>query len=109
MNIPFAGGCACGAVRYECSAKPSMMFKCLRRDCQRVTGGGFVASVLVPASAFRLNPKRCQVPFSCLITPVPPMVTGRAHRLAKNGTWHRFQRTGEKSGGIEAKGVCLGE
>src|SRR6266540_3929418 len=54
MKIPFTGGCACGAIRYECSAEPIMTFKCHCRDCQRVTGGGFVAGLLVPASAFRL-------------------------------------------------------
>ena len=32
-----------------------MMFKCHCRDCQQVTGGGFVAGLLVPASAFRLT------------------------------------------------------
>jgi hypothetical protein len=53
--IPFSGGCACGAIRYECSAEPIMMFKCHCRDCQQVTGGGFVAGLLVPASAFRLT------------------------------------------------------
>jgi hypothetical protein len=55
LNLPFTGGCACGAIRYECSAEPFMMFKCHCRDCQRVTGGGFLAGLLVPASAFRLT------------------------------------------------------
>ena len=32
-----------------------MMFKCHCRDCQQVTGGGFVAGFLVPASAFRVT------------------------------------------------------
>jgi hypothetical protein len=55
MKIPFIGGCACGAIRYECSTEPVMMFKCHCRDCQRVTGGGFVAGLLLPVSAFRLT------------------------------------------------------
>jgi hypothetical protein len=54
MKIPFTGGCACGAIRYECTAEPIMMLKCHCRDCQRVTGGGFAAAVLVPAESFRL-------------------------------------------------------
>jgi hypothetical protein len=41
MKIPFSGGCVCGAVRYECSAEPIMMFKCHCSDCQRLTGGEF--------------------------------------------------------------------
>jgi hypothetical protein len=55
MKIPFTGGCACGAVRYECTAEPIMMLKCHCRDCQHITGGGFAAAVLVPAEAFRLT------------------------------------------------------
>jgi len=55
MKIPFTRGCACGAIRYECSAEPIMMFKCHCRDCQQLTGGGFVAGLLVPAPAFRLT------------------------------------------------------
>ena len=55
MKIPFTGGCVCGAIRYECSAEPIMTFKCHCRDCQHVTGGGFVPGLLVPASAFRLT------------------------------------------------------
>ena len=55
IKIPFTGGCVCEAVRYECAAEPVMMFKCHCRDCQRVTSGGFVAGLLVPAPAFRLT------------------------------------------------------
>ena len=55
MKIPFTGGCACGAIRYECASEPIMMLKCHCRDCQRVTGGGFAAAVLVPAESFRLT------------------------------------------------------
>ena len=51
MKIPFTGGCVCGAIRYECTAEPIMTFKCHCRDCQRVTGGGFVAGLLVPADS----------------------------------------------------------
>ena len=63
MKIPFTGGCACGAIRYECSAEPIMMFKCHCRDCQQVTGGGFVAGLLVPASAFRSDEGATALPF----------------------------------------------
>ena len=55
MKVPFTGGCACGAVRYHCTAEPIMMLKCHCRDCQHITGGGFAAAVLVPAEAFRLT------------------------------------------------------
>src|SRR5215510_9026776 len=45
MKIPFAGGCACGAIRYECTGEPILMFKCHCRDCQKLTSGGFAANL----------------------------------------------------------------
>jgi hypothetical protein len=61
MDVPFFGGCACGAVRYECSAAPVAMVNCHCRDCQRAGGTGFSPTVVVPADSFRLlrgEPKR---------------------------------------------------
>ncbi len=40
MSMPHTGGCACGAIRYECMAEPLFSWKCHCRDCQRYTGGG---------------------------------------------------------------------
>ena len=54
MDVPFFGGCACGAVRYECSAAPVAMVNCHCRDCQRAGGAGFSPTVVVPAAALRL-------------------------------------------------------
>ena len=73
MEIPFTGGCACGAIRYECSVEPIMMFKCHSRDCQQVTGGGFVAGLLVPASAFRLTKGQLRYHFT-------PSAAGGKHK-----------------------------
>lgn len=53
MKLPLEGGCACGAVRYRCDAEPVRMFQCHCRDCQRATGGPFVAGLLVPRKAFQ--------------------------------------------------------
>jgi len=64
MEVPFFGGCACGAVRYECSAAPVAMVNCHCRDCQRAGGAGFSPTVVVPAEAFRLlrgEPQRYSV------------------------------------------------
>lgn len=55
MKAPFSGGCACGAVRYECTARPLMMFFCHCRDCQQAGGGGYTAGLLVPAKAFHFT------------------------------------------------------
>jgi hypothetical protein len=61
MTTSFSGGCACGAVRYECVAPPVAMVNCHCRDCQRAGGAGFSPTVVVPAASFRLlrgEPKR---------------------------------------------------
>jgi hypothetical protein len=55
MRSPFAGGCVCGAVRYECTSEPLLMTKCHCRDCQRTSGGPYSADVIVPISAFRVT------------------------------------------------------
>jgi hypothetical protein len=54
MSLPFQGGCACGAIRYESTAKPTMMLHCHCRDCQRSSGGPFSSFVVVPSDAFKL-------------------------------------------------------
>jgi len=54
MTVPFSGGCACGAVRYECNAEPTAMFNCHCRDCQQATGGACSAVVYVPVKAFKI-------------------------------------------------------
>ena len=50
-----------------------MMFKCHCRDCQQVTGGGFVAGLLVPASAFRLTKGQLRYHFA-------PSAAGGKHK-----------------------------
>jgi len=50
----FSGGCACGAIRYECSAAPAAMVNCHCRDCQRAGGAGYSPTVVVPKSHLRI-------------------------------------------------------
>lgn len=50
VSTPFTGGCACGAIRYECSAEPLMSLNCHCRDCQRATGSAYNTVVGVPAA-----------------------------------------------------------
>ena len=40
MTDAYAGGCACGAIRYEIDAEPLLMSDCQCRDCQRISGTG---------------------------------------------------------------------
>jgi hypothetical protein len=53
--VPIAGGCVCGAVRYECSVKPLAMLACHCRTCQMTSGGAYMPIVLFPASAFKFT------------------------------------------------------
>ena len=55
ITTPFSGGCACGEIRYECTAEPMMMLNCHCRDCQRSSGGPFSSFVVVPTAAFELR------------------------------------------------------
>ena len=40
MSTSYAGGCACGAIRYEISGEPIFQNHCQCRDCQRQSGTG---------------------------------------------------------------------
>ncbi len=51
----FSGGCACGVIRYECTAEPLFSVNCHCRDCQRETGSAFAPVLAVPAAAFALT------------------------------------------------------
>jgi hypothetical protein len=51
MATSFSGGCACRAVRYECTAEPLVSWTCHCRDCQRASGSAFCALLYVPQAA----------------------------------------------------------
>lgn len=58
MVAPFAGGCRCGAVRYEVSSEPVAFMLCHCRDCQYFAGGELAAiAVVLRADP---TPKACQ-------------------------------------------------
>jgi hypothetical protein len=40
MSKPYAGGCACGAIRYEISSEPVFSNDCQCRQCQQESGTG---------------------------------------------------------------------
>ena len=55
MPDPFTGSCVCGAIRYECTARPLAMLNCHCRDCQRVSGGPYTPVVYMPAGSVRFT------------------------------------------------------
>jgi len=55
METSLNGGCACGAIRYECKSKPLLEYKCHCRACQRASGSGFVALLWVPIDRLKLT------------------------------------------------------
>ena len=54
MPAPFSGGCACGAIRYQCTAEPFVSYACHCTACQKRTGSAFGISVQVAAEALRV-------------------------------------------------------
>lgn len=59
ITIPFGGGCACGAIRYECSAPPLRMVNCHCRDCQRASGSGYSATLIMAVESVHLLRGTC--------------------------------------------------
>ena len=55
MAQKISGGCACGAVHYECNADPVVMLNFHCRDCQRASGSAYAAIMAVPKSAVEIT------------------------------------------------------
>jgi hypothetical protein len=49
MSEAYAGGCACGAIRYEIADEPVAMNDCQCRDCQRKSGTGHGSYLSFPS------------------------------------------------------------
>jgi hypothetical protein len=54
MTTNLTGGCACGQVRYECTAAPLFAAHCHCRDCQKAGGGQMATVAGVPSDAVRV-------------------------------------------------------
>jgi hypothetical protein len=52
MELPLAGGCLCGAIRYQISAEPSSADYCHCSMCRRAAGAPVVARLTVPNASF---------------------------------------------------------
>ena len=55
ISLPQSGGCQCGALRYELSAPPLMIYNCHCANCQKITGSAFVVSATIPEAAFKFT------------------------------------------------------
>jgi len=55
MSPPIAGGCLCGACRYETSATPINVRACHCRLCQKAIGASFNARVLVSLDSLTID------------------------------------------------------
>jgi hypothetical protein len=55
MATAVAGGCLCGAVRYECAAEPLMAGTCHCLDCQKSSGAGSAPTLFVPRAALQIT------------------------------------------------------
>jgi hypothetical protein len=51
----YAGGCLCGAVRYEAEGEPLYAGHCYCGDCRKASGSGFVPFMGFPSSAVRFS------------------------------------------------------
>jgi hypothetical protein len=52
MKLPLAGGCLCGAIRYQISAEPRSADYCHCSMCRRAAGAPVVARLTVSNEAF---------------------------------------------------------
>lgn len=55
MKLPITGGCLCGKVRYQITAKPLRTANCHCRTCQKSSGAPYLAILIVPAAAFTVT------------------------------------------------------
>lgn len=53
--MTIAGGCQCGAVRYEIANAPERVSVCHCRDCQKSAGAPLVAWAMVPREDFKVT------------------------------------------------------
>lgn len=57
----FAGGCLCGALRYEAVGEPTYTGHCYCDDCKKASGSGFIPFMGFAAKAVRFTGEARQV------------------------------------------------
>ena len=54
-SLPMTGGCQCGAIRYQITSFPLLLYTCNCTDCQRQTGSAFALNMPVAVKDFRIT------------------------------------------------------
>ena len=52
VQLPLIGGCQCGALRYEISQPPLMVYNCHCTNCRKIGGGAFATPLTVMEATF---------------------------------------------------------
>lgn len=55
VGLPLKGGCMCGALRYEVSMPPVMIYNCHCTNCQKISGAAFNTSVIIAEAALQFT------------------------------------------------------
>ena len=52
-TLPLTGGCSCGAIRYEVTSFPLLLYTCSCTDCQTASGSAFALNMPVQTKSLR--------------------------------------------------------
>ena len=53
-TLPLTGGCSCGAIRYEITSFPLLLYTCNCTNCQPASGSAFALNMPVATRGFRI-------------------------------------------------------
>jgi hypothetical protein len=54
-SLPMTGGCSCGAIRYEITSFPLLLYTCNCTNCQTASGSAFALNMPVLAKDFHIR------------------------------------------------------
>jgi hypothetical protein len=52
VTLPLTGGCQCGALRYQVTQPPLMIYNCHCTNCQKIGGGAFSTPATILETSF---------------------------------------------------------
>lgn len=55
MEPPYTGGCQCGAIRYEITAKPLTLYACHCTDCQKQSASAFGMTFRIKGESLKIT------------------------------------------------------